>query len=72
MMGKLVANDAGPAGGAVVVGGPKGREPWRQLGMWENVLFDVWRVPADAAELRSAAMARIAEWRELRGVALRP
>ncbi|MEO7415121.1 MAG: hypothetical protein ABIZ81_17400, partial [Opitutaceae bacterium] len=71
MMWKLVANAAGPAGGAVVVGGPKGREPWRQVGMWKNVLFDFWRVPDDAAELRAEAMARIAEWRGRRGVSLR-
>ncbi|TVR46298.1 MAG: hypothetical protein EA425_17345 [Puniceicoccaceae bacterium] len=51
---KLVArsgNEAGAAG----LHGPVGRDPWRQVGQWENVLFDVWHTPSNAAELRAEA-----------------
>ncbi len=68
LLWKLVARN--PDGSAAVVHGAQARDPWRQVGMWNNVLIDVWHRPANAEALRDEAMALVADWRERRGVAL--
>lgn len=70
LLWKLVApTQSGPS--AAVVSGPLAREPWRQVGMWKNVLIDSWHVPMNARELHAAAMRQIEDWRQKRAESLR-
>jgi hypothetical protein len=69
LLWKLVARQSD--GSAAVVHGARARDPWRQVGMWSNVLIDVWHRPANAESLRDEAMALVADWRERRGESFR-
>ncbi len=52
---KLVAINRAEHSASWLVTGSSGRDPWRQVSQWKNVLFDVWHTPMDSSELANKA-----------------